>query len=636
MSLLSTNRSADLQSVAAFTRSASCLGLAGDNKKLQTVLQTAAESGVFAAGSLNRQAVDAAANQLQRQGVLPLNIKEPGQVVNLLQAAQNLGLDKNCAELPAKLAAVNSLAEQFGLTTATAAQPAGSGQEMADPPYTGKAITWHKLQFSPYPFKDILKIDIAQAVNQHARLFISGILDETASQQQDYIQQTVQPTPVALKYLDSTGTVQCLFRGIVTNIRQQTIAGLKHLDIEALSFSHLLDIQQHSRSFQGHREPYRYIFDQVNSLARQSIPNLSGNVLFAQDSEAGQITGGLILQYRETDWEFLKRLASRFNLGLVPDITFDSPKIYFGLPPAQPANQDNQATDQTNQQTGPELNAADYQIRRSTGDCAVSSGNSRKQSGRTFTENDFTYCEARSFDILPLGQTVSFLNKTWYIGAIHTWMENGVITSTYTLGTQQGLMQDDLYNNKLPGISLHGTVKEVVKDQVRVHIFEIDNTWDDGATWFFPYTTVYSSPDGSGWYCMPEVGDNVRIYFPNNKEAESVAVSSINLTPSQRGRREDPNTKIISTVHGKQVVLTPGGIQIIASDGLWMNLSDAGGMTIKSNKQIKLEAQEDIHINSQTKILITGRQEIDLKQSGSNINMQDIIKMSGNQVKIQP
>jgi hypothetical protein len=45
---------------------------------------------------------------------------------------------------------------------------------------------------------------------------------------------------------------------------------------------------------------------------------------------------------------------------------------------------------------------------------------------------------------------------------------------------------------------------------------------------------------------MPEVGDNVRVYFPNSQEEQSVAASSVNLTPSKRGERTDPNTKIIS------------------------------------------------------------------------------------------
>lgn len=225
---------------------------------------------------------------------------------------------------------------------------------------------------------------------------------------------------------------------------------------------------------------------------------------------------------------------------------------------------------------------------------------------------------------------------TWYIRAIRTILEKGAINNIYTLSTKQGLMQDDLYNTKLAGISLHGIVREIVKDEVRVHVDEIDGAWDGGATRFFPYTTVYSSPDGSGWYCMPEVGDSVRIYFPNNKEEDSVAASSVNYIPTRRGQREDPDTKIISTVYGKQVIMTPGGIQIIANGNLLMTLSDDGGLTINSDKKIILNAVDDIIINSQSRIEVKGKEKISLSQGCGTINITDTINIGGNQVKIQP
>ncbi|MBU2700781.1 hypothetical protein Ga0466249_001886 [Sporomusaceae bacterium BoRhaA] len=493
----------------------------------------------------------------------------------------------------------------------------------------GKAINWHNVTFKPYEFKDILAIRLTQGINEHARLFISGTLTDAADKEnKDYVQTTDQDTSVSLKYTDATGAEKCLFQGIVTNIKQRTTAGLKHLDIEAVSFSYQLDVKKHSRSFQRQGEPYSYIFQRVNDLARQYVPNLKDDVVKAEGGQDEQITGRLIVQYQETDWSFLKRLASHFNIGLTPDTTLDSPKVYFGLPP-ELQQQDGQA--------GPEFNVSAYQIRRDTAAYATASSNSRKNSGVTFSENDFTYCGAQSLDILQLGQQVTFLGLTWYVKNICTIMEKGAVNSTYTLATKQGLMQDDLYNTKLAGISLHGIVKEVTKDQVKVHITDIDETWDDGATWYFPYTTVYSSPDGSGWYCMPEVGDNVRVYFSNNREEQAVAASSVNLTPYKRGQRSDPDSKVLSTVYGKQVLLTPGGIQVIANDNLLMTLTDDGGVSIKSDKKIILEAEKDIEITSKTsKVLVTGQEEVSLKQGSSEINIQEDINIKGNKVKIQP
>ena len=45
--------------------------------------------------------------------------------------------------------------------------------------------------------------------------------------------------------------------------------------------------------------------------------------------------------------------------------------------------------------------------------------------------------------------------------------------------------------------------------------------------YWFPFSSVSSSSDGSGWYCMPEPGESVRIYFPTAKEAEAYVITCI-------------------------------------------------------------------------------------------------------------
>lgn len=504
-------------------------------------------------------------------------------------------------------------------------------KEQQSLPNEGKAINWNKLIFNNYEFQDILEVKITQGINQHARLFISGILTDAEEKQcASYVQSADQNTPVALKYMDSTGEEQILFQGIVTDIKQTMRAGLKHLTMEAVSYSYLLDVKKISRSFQREGEKYSYIFQEINALAREYVPNLKDDVVKAEGNQEDGIIECLVVQYHETDWEFMKRLASHFNIGLVPDLKMDSPKVYFGLPP-EPRGKDGA------EQPVPEFNVSAYEIKRNTAAFATASSNTRHNSGVHLSENDFTYCEAQSIDVLQLGQKVNFLEIPWYVKNSQLLMEKGAVNNTYILATAQGLMQDDRYNTKLPGRSLHGIVKTVTKDQVQVHIIDIDTKWDEGATWFFPFTTIYSSPDGSGLYMMPEVGDNVRIYFPSNKEEESVAVSSINLTPSKRGKREDTDSKILSTVYGKQIILTPGGISIISNDNLLMTLTDKGGVNIKSDKKIKFEAKDEIEIKSTaSKVVVSGKDEISLKQGGSEINMKDNITITGNKVKIQP
>lgn len=54
-------------------------------------------------------------------------------------------------------------------------------------------------------------------------------------------------------------------------------------------------------------------------------------------------------------------------------------------------------------------------------------------------------------------------------------------------------------------------------------------------------------------------------------------------------------------------------------------------------KKIKFEAKDDIEIKSTTsRVVVTGKNEVSLKQSSSEINIKNDITIKGNKVKIQP
>ena len=56
-------------------------------------------------------------------------------------------------------------------------------------------------------------------------------------------------------------------------------------------------------------------------------------------------------------------------------------------------------------------------------------------------------------------------------------------------------------NEKLIGAALFAKVCQVENELVKVSIDDDENDSDDNA--FLNYATVYSSPEGGNWYCMP-------------------------------------------------------------------------------------------------------------------------------------
>ncbi|MNP76978.1 hypothetical protein D3C76_1743140 [compost metagenome] len=68
-------------------------------------------------------------------------------------------------------------------------------------------------------------------------------------------------------------------------------------------------------------------YDQLLHSVLEDYPNSDYLNYIAE----GEELGGLTMQYRETDWEFVKRLASRFYVPLIANHTFKMPKFTLGM-----------------------------------------------------------------------------------------------------------------------------------------------------------------------------------------------------------------------------------------------------------------------------------------------------------------
>lgn len=113
-------------------------------------------------------------------------------------------------------------------------------------------------------------------------------------------------------------------------------------------------------------------------------------------------------------------------------------------------------------------------------------------------------------------------------------------------------------------------VKKVEKDKIQAHLIDVDEKYDSGGTAWFPFATIYSSGDGSGWYVMPEVDDYVRILFPSIDTKEAFASSSINTAPLKEAKGK------IQMVSQKEIIAQSGQshMKILA------NQIDMGGSNI--------------------------------------------------------
>lgn len=199
----------------------------------------------------------------------------------------------------------------------------------------------------------------------------------------------------------------------------------------------------------------------------------------------------------------------------------------------------------------------------------------------------------------------------------------------------------------------------------------VDGGQKESEAKWFPYSTVYSSPDGTGWYCMPEKGDKVRLYFPNEFEEEGYIISSINLgntgaesAPASGGGgesgssaapaegaaagalggasasaasapRSNPDMKTISTKDGKEVTLTPTTIIMTNNKGMMVVLDDEEGIIIASDKNVVITAAENMIIKSDGEIDIQATDSIQLVKGNSKLTLKDELEIEGVRYKMQ-
>lgn len=400
------------------------------------------------------------------------------------------------------------------------------------------------LWVSPFAMLDMLSMDILIAPNEHARASIRGTIDE--EMENEYMTLAQADVADSVTQTDLDGIPIVLFKGIVEDMEISSVNGLKVLDLKLVSGTRQMDAVEHTRTYQDSALTYRDLLASLGYYQEYSFSMRAGD---------GIPIGDMIVQFKESDWEFVRRLVSHFNSVIVPDYTSDGVGYYFGIPELSSTIA---------------IDPNHYRVLKGIGEYVSKARN--KVSG--ITEGDALYYVVRDRAVYRMGQRVRFKDRDLRVFGIHSVLEGQVLQNYYTLKTEAGFKTKKKFNFKLIGASLGCHVTAVRRDVVQVHVYEDNDDYGTGSKWF-PYSTVYSAPDGTGWYAMPEIGDELRLYFPSEHESQAYTISAVNVDtpnmgagapPPQQGilpmvsPRTDPNVKTMINKDFKEVSLYPDKI----------------------------------------------------------------------------
>lgn len=470
-----------------------------------------------------------------------------------------------------------------------------------------EAINYEKLRVRGYNLEYIKDLKITSNINEHATLNLTGVL-KTEQGDMDVFDTNDNKT-IEVYYDENNSTT--LFYGIVTNIEVSVDTEVYIIKIEAKSMTYLMDIKLKSRSFQN---TSMSTHDFVRLI--MSEYGLSNFTLNIPDEPLGE----LIIQYEETDWELLKRILSKYNMGIFPIMSSMSIGYVMGTPDIH---------------KDLKTSLIEYEVYKDIDDYEYMSENYLQDA----QESDYVTYKIKSYEILNLGDNTTIDGHKFYVYSAEYEINNDVLENIYTMRIKNGLRQKRVFNTKVVGTSISGKIIDVKNDVVRIHL-DIDEKQDKSTAYWFKFSTMSASNDGSGWYCMPEIGDSVRAYFPTKDEDETFAISAVSGYKQGAGEAEDrmgnPDNKYLRTSNDKQVTLKPDGIAISCDSGQAdMNLSNDGTLTISSQNNITITAKENVKVEAGKSFLLTASQGVNIscdKNGGIMFDESGQIKEMGVQV----
>ncbi|OOM78552.1 hypothetical protein CLPUN_19140 [Clostridium puniceum] len=249
----------------------------------------------------------------------------------------------------------------------------------------------------------------------------------------------------------------------------------------------------------------------------------------------------MLVQYDETDFEFIKRLATHFETVLIVDSVTNKSRFHFAIEPIS-----------NEVELKSEIREAKTRLDNFTKIKCVSK--------EDVIEQDFVGWKAESKNYFSLGSEPTYNEKKIIVAKVEMKQMKGEIIFTYELKFLKGIKTIYKINSKLKGTSLEGIVKKCRNNEMQLH-FCINDSYEniDSNKWFQYGREV------SNFYCMPVIESKVRVAFLSGDEKDTIVTNTVRIAePGDKyySKISEHNNKSYSTVDGQELLITPEMLQI--------------------------------------------------------------------------
>ena len=430
---------------------------------------------------------------------------------------------------------------------------------------------------------------------------------------------------------NGTSNDKIFLNGIIDDIKLSEIkTGSLVVEITCISKSVLLDRIPRYRSFQDPSLTYSAIAEEINKNY-----GANGEKIISVGEDMKEVPR-MTIQYNETDWEYLKRLASYTGQPVIP--YYD--KVLVGFLKNQAVQTPNTTYSQYGKSkknkrtmykiTGTEVYAVSTPIKLKT----------RNRAGGEETENDYYVIESRIYNEGNTLKCEYTLGKQtdYFVDPIPHEKIKGAVIEARTVhiartdesksnhGRSEG-SSDNLEGKTIGAKPLNKYIEkaenqnqnENVKERVKasdIAVMTLDLTegllklGENGQSFedeyagksYFPYVTPYSQTN-TGFTPAPETNDRVALYFPSENETHALVMGAVNNDGN--GRFTNPDKRNF----------TLGNSQGGANNGKPMY-----DFTLSSEK-FSMRTGNLINMESSGMINVAGRSNVGVISTTSNVNV---------------
>lgn len=397
------------------------------------------------------------------------------------------------------------------------------------------------------PLSSVTTFHMQWCINDHAHLKLYGDISYEAAV--EYQNKNCSGNCIRVTYCEGQEE-QVIFNGLVRKSVISFEGRYAQIEIEGISATWKLDILKQFRSFQDKDMTYA-------ALARK-IADYTGTSVLSLIGKNTKLLKPLI-QYQETDWEFLRRISSHLNKYILCDVLTGKPAFWFGM------------------RTGKRVLLPTEHSYYFNFDPI--------QKRQVYTVN--------SGDVYQIGDKVLFMGEELIILRRECVFHDELIF-TYTLGSESVLDQTIQYNRAISGCDLLGKVTAISGETLKIAL-EMDGNEECGEYWF-----PWRPETGNIMYAMPEIGSPVLLTIPGNDERCAIANSCLHKEEAIINRGWPFEKRQLETMEGSVIKLYQDKLEFSRKEGDHLLYLSDGNILCKTNKRIKIEAGKKVYLKCVT------------------------------------